>query len=165
MFSPSLVSYDGELAMIYTAWHANTPTLRSALSSDGGRTWVRNVGPPLLEPSDKYAWMNNSVDEADVELGPGGVYYLFFTAGSLARAPQNSIGMARSSSPFGPWQIYPHPIVQQRRGWELEDMGYPTVVPDGSTARLWYGALGLYHHETTAPGFQFRIAYAVSSLP
>ena len=42
-------------------------------------------------------------------------------------------------------------------------MGFPTVVPDGQTARLWYTGVGSYRSGKKVPSAGFRIGYAVSS--
>jgi hypothetical protein len=114
----------------------------------------------VFEPSDEYPWMDNSTDEADLAIGPDGAYYLFFTASSLTLGePLGSIGMARSFvSPFGPWEIYPRPVVTKSRLWDAVDVGFPTVLDDDGVGRMWFTGIGVRGVGLQTLGF--RIGYA-----
>jgi hypothetical protein len=173
IFSPSVIDVGGTLYMVYTGWCLDQcaaiggpsgAQILGATSTDGGLTWTKRPGGPIFEPSDDYPWMDNSTDEADLMIGPDGAYYVFFTASSLTLGqPPVSIGMARSfASPFGPWEIYPRPVITPSGLWERVDMGFPTVVDDGGAGRMWYTGVGLRGISAQALGFRIGLATAAA---
>lgn len=124
--SPSVVRDHGVLHMVYTG-HCQKPAgytpllppsrtcpedsgifLLGATSTDGIH-W-RKEPKPVLRPLPSARWMRDGVSEAELVRGPDDWFYLFFTG--LGFPESRAIGVARSRSPFGPWDVNPHPIVR-----------------------------------------------------
>lgn len=139
VFSPSIVEYDGKLVMLYTGYCFDTCKkepgvyLMAATSTDG-RNWVKRE-QPVLSKAD-FPQTKDGAAEADIVKGPDGDYYLFM---SLLFAKGHDIGVARASSPFGPWQIAPEPIVRGTPG-HFDDKGpiAPSVIIEDGKVRMWY---------------------------
>ncbi len=124
--SPSVVRDHGVLHMVYTG-HCQkpagyTPLLPSSrtcpedagifllgATSEDGTHW-RKEPKPILRPLPSARWMSDGVSEAELVRGPDGWFYLFFTG--LGFPESRAIGVARSHSPFGPWDVNPRPILR-----------------------------------------------------
>jgi predicted GH43/DUF377 family glycosyl hydrolase len=140
IFSPTVLSTNGTLVMIYTG-HCYTnctgePGVRLlAATSTDGITWTK-AAEPVLSRSTEIEWMRDGVAESDLIQGPDGMYYLFFTG---LRDDQRVIGVARGAGPFGPWEINPDPIVRPTPG-SFDEAGAlaPEVIIEQGKARMWY---------------------------
>ena len=138
--SPSVVEFEGEMVMLYTA-HCWTKcplgkglTLMAATSRDG-RNWVKRTEPVLRKRDFPHA--KDGIAEAEVSRAPDGRYYLFYSL--LYGDDGHEIGVASAPSPFGPWDINPQPIVRKSAAG-FDDIGpiAPTVVYDGDRVRMWF---------------------------
>lgn len=155
LFSPAVVLDGGTYYMLYTGWAIDdapaTPFIGilGATSSDGV-TWTKRSAPVLDGPSMGLAWIG-TVKEVDLVKGPDGVWYLFFSS-------DGGIGLARSAtSPFGPWDIHPEPVLVADQAWESEVIAPSVLIEDGRM-RMWY--MGFQ------PGFtDFAIGYAEAAFP
>lgn len=141
VFSPSIVEHNGELVMIYTG-HCWTNCTKGkgvfllAATSTDGRNWVKKPQPilskiPLPKAKDGSA-------EAEVVKGPDGQFYLFMSL-LYGDDQGHEIGVAKSASPFGPWDINPEAIIRRSVG-EFDDVGpiAPAVLIEGGKARMWF---------------------------
>ncbi|MFW5685801.1 MAG: hypothetical protein ACOC0O_04025 [Spirochaetota bacterium] len=155
IFSPSIVRADDTFYMIYTGHrYSHDATvdqgvvLMGATSTDGVK-WTKHEASPVMvpashrapdDPAHDYAWMEWGVAEAHLIHGPDGRFYLFFQG--MAEDAGHTIGVARGDHPFGPWEIYPEPILRPTSGTPDEDgVIAPHVLFDGDTVRLYYNAL------------------------
>jgi len=154
LFSPSVIKENGTYYMLYTGWcidSCDTPFIGilGATSTDG-INWTKHPGKVIAGTDSDLPWIKLLI-EVDLVKGPDNVFYLFFTG-------EEGIGVARSNHPFGPWEIYPHPILTKTQSWESYKVIAPTVIIENNKARMWYmGA---------KPGFSdFSIGYAESPFP
>jgi hypothetical protein len=159
IFSPTIIKDGTSFVMVY-AGHCYTNCkygfgvfLLAATSSDG-RTWTK-VQKPILQPSLSRSWMTEGVAEPSLVKGPDGAFYLFFTgvAGEL-----RTIGVARSTSIFGTWEVNPTPLISPTPG-QFTECGVfaPSVRIEGRKVRMWY-------HGNTCPEIP-AIGYAESPWP
>jgi hypothetical protein len=76
------------------------------------------------------------------------MYYLFISG-------DETICVARSSNIFGPYEVYPEPIIKREFSWESTSAIAPTVLIENGKARMWY--MGVV---TSGTGADFAIGYA-----
>lgn len=159
VFSPTIVEHGGELVMLYTAYCLDSckrdkGVYLMAATSRNGRDWVKREKPVLSKADVKT---NDGVAEAEIVKGPDGSYYLF--ASLLYGGDKgHDIGIARSDSPFGPWQFAPESVVRRKAG-EFDDIGpiAPSVLIEGDKVRMWFH--GFSKRKT------IQIGYAESTWP
>jgi len=140
VFSPTIVEYQGQLVMLYTAYCFDSckrerGVYLMAATSSNGRDWVKRP-QPVLSKADLPKTKDGAA-EAELVQGPDGGYYLFM---SLLYGEQgHEIGVARAPTPFGPWEMAPEPIVRRSSG-QFDDIGpiAPSVLIEGDKVRLWY---------------------------
>ncbi len=155
LFSPTVVLDNGTYYMLYTGWcidSCNKPFigLLGATSPDG-INWVKQQEPVLFGGQVNLEWVGYTLAEADLVKGPDNKYYLFFTG-------ENGIGVARSDQPFGPWDVYPYPILVKDQSWESSEIVAPSVIIENGKVRLWYmGVVGQFE--------DFSIGYAEADFP
>lgn len=142
VFSPSIVEYQGELVMIYTGhcW-TNCPNGKGvfllAATSKDGRQWVKRP-KPILDKAQLPSQVKDGAAESEIVRGPDGQYYLFMSW--LYGDSVHEIGVARSATPFGPWEINAQPIVKRPEGRGFDDVGpiAPSVLIEGGKVRMWF---------------------------
>lgn len=117
--------------------------------------WTKLAGNPVLSPSASGAWDDRFVLAPSVLLD-GSTYRMWY-AGSGAANSNRRIGYATS----------PDGLVWTRQGgapvlspgpngsWESAQVGFPSVIKDGDTYKMWYTAL-----DAAAVG---RVGYATSA--
>lgn len=146
VYSPTIIDYEGGLLMIYVG-HCYSKCDKGAgafllaATSQDGISWTKRA-EPVLQASDTIWWMKNGVAEPALVRAPDGSYYLFLT-GALGDDEKKVIGVARSSTPFGPWDINPDPIVTPSKGsapgtYRESGVLAPTVIIEGDRARMWF---------------------------
>lgn len=161
-YSPTVLRDGTGFVMLYVG-HAYTRTdkiggaagvyLLGATSSDG-RLWTKRASP-VISPGGGLPWMRDGAAEPSLVKGPDGAYYLFFT-GLAGEA--RVIGVARGTSPFGPWEINPTPIVAPSSGQFDESVVLgPYVIIEAGKARMWF--LGADRTE------RIRIGYEEAAWP
>jgi len=155
LFSPTVMFDNGIYYMLYTGWcidNCNEPFigLLGATSSDG-INWTKQQEPILYGDQVNLDWVGFTLAEADLVKGTDDKYYLFFTG-------ENGIGVAKSDQPFGPWDVYPEPILTKEYTWESNIVVAPSVIIENSKVRLWYmGVVGEFE--------DFSIGYAEADFP
>ena len=152
--SPSITTYQDSLIMIYAGYcYADCGTtvsrLLAATSSDGVE-WVKKSNPIIS--GTEIPWASKGVAESELILGPDRLYYLFMTSINEPHV----IGVARSISPFGPWDVNPQPIVKADKSFSTSGALAPSVLIEDYRVRLWYH--GFTENE-------IQIGYAESSWP
>ncbi len=155
IFSPTIVQYDGRYHMIYTGWSLDMYGygLFGATSVDG-ISWQKQ-GDLLISEED-VSWSLDNPRESELVRGPDRMFYLFFTSDTDQN--MSAIGLARSPEPFGPWDVYPEPLVFKTESWEESGLIAPAVLIEDGTARIWYMA-------ETGSFSNFYIGYAELEFP
>jgi predicted GH43/DUF377 family glycosyl hydrolase len=164
IYSPSVISHKGMYYMIYSGFcfsSAKCQVKKDKVSILGATSTdvvhYKKRAKPVLEAQSGLPWMNKGVAEADLVQGPDKYFYLFFTA--IDDSDRKRIGVARSVSPFGPWEVNPLPILETSVGdaFDNKEVVAPSVLIENDKVRLWYS------------GFQtsgyIRIGYAEATWP
>lgn len=140
VFSPSIVEHEGQLVMLYTGYCFDTCKREKgvylmAATSSNGRDWVKR-DKPVMSKADLPKTKDGAA-EAEIVKGPDGNFYLFMSL--LYGEEGHEIGVARSASPYGPWDIAPEPIVRKSANG-FDDIGpiAPSVLIEGDKVRMWF---------------------------
>lgn len=158
VYSPVVFEYGGEWVMIY-AGHCYTNcdenfgvTLLAATSADGVH-WTKRSEPVLTAMPEQVEWTRDGVAEPAVMVEADGQVTLFFTG---LRDADRWLGMARSASPFGPYDMSPEPILKPTPGtFDAGGVLAPHVLIEDGVARMWY--LGV---EPVEGGEYYHVGYA-----
>lgn len=141
LFSPTVIEYNNKYYMVYTGWCLDSCMgevqgfgLLGATSTDG-INWTKK-NETVIDNND-IKWGINSM-EAELVYGPDNLFYLFFT--SDISDTESAIGVARSQNPFGPWEVYPDPIITKTESWEGTGPIAPAVLFENGKIRIWYMA-------------------------
>ena len=160
IFSPSVIEHDGKLFMVYaghcwTKCDSDPGVFILGASSSDGITWEKQKSP-LIEKSMMPPWFEQWAGEPELIKGTDGYFYLFFTA--VGEEKPYALGVARSVSPFGPWQINPEPIVVTTPDHFAEtEVVAPSVLIDGDKVRMWFSGFSNDNH--------IAIGYAEAAWP
>ena len=135
--SPAVVEHEGVYYMLYTGWTNILTTTgflgQTGATSTNGIDWEKTNTQVFPEVRDTRF---ETATEADLVKGPDSLFYLFFSA-------EGGIALARSSQPFGPWDIYPEFIVVSEYEWESGEVVAPTALIEEGKAKIWYsGGVG-----------------------
>lgn len=139
---PTIVAQNDTLFMIYLGWctqdcgmNGGEPAFYSlkAISTDYGITWEKQG---LLTPN------ATTYQHADIELNPDGSYSLFYNMDFDCTDNAIGIRQAIGTTPFGPFEdVADNPIFclgTQTFETSGLDGGFPTVINDNGTAKLYY---------------------------
>lgn len=155
--SPTIVRYRNKWVMIYVALCFTSCThspayVLAAATSDNGVSWTKRA-EPILQTMPELPWTRGGVAEPGILVGPDGWIYLFFTGVIDEGSNQERlIGIARSRSPYGPWEVNPQPIIRPTSGgFDRSGVLAPDVRLEGGTVRMWY--LGTNPEERVAIGY------------
>lgn len=109
-----------------------TPIHAQRLAADG----MAVTGPVATLITNDQAW-EGAVTEGPFMVEHGGKFYLFYSGNSYANASY-AVGVARASSPLGPFTKQPAPIVATNAAWV--GPGHCSVVtgPGGTTAMVYH---------------------------
>lgn len=154
VYSEVVFEYEDGYGMIYVG-HCYThcdygvgTTLLAATSSDG-RAWTKRTDPVLAAMPDELPWTRDGVAEPALVIEADGRVTLFFTG---VRDADRWLGMARGTSPFGPWDVNPDPILKPMPGtFDAGGVLAPHVLIENGIARMWYLGVqpvdgGEYYH-------------------
>lgn len=159
VFSPTIIEHEGQLVMLYTGhcWN-NCPKgaglyLLAATSPDG-RTWTKRDAVVMSKADTPNA--KDGIAENELVRGPDGKFYLFVSL--MQGDAGHDIGIARASSPFGPWELDPDPIVRRTSG-EFDEIGpiAPSVLIEDGRVRMWFHGFDKQN--------RIRIGYAEAPWP
>lgn len=159
IFSPSIVAHEGELIMVYSGYCFDTCTREKgvylmAATSHDGRSWTKRE-TPILSKTD-FPSTSDGIAETALVKGPDGMFYLFTSL--LYGKNGHEIGIARSNSPYGPWDIAPAPIIAKSPGgFDAVGPIAPSVLIEDGKARMWFH--GFSHRST------IEIGYAEAAWP
>ena len=123
---------------------ASTPIHIQRLAADG----LSLVGSPRTILTNDRAW-EGSLVEGPWMIDNGGMYYLFYSANGYA-STRYAIGVARATSPLGPFTKAPNPIVTSNGVWAGPGHGSVVRAPDGGWVQVYHAWQAA--HVGTAPG-------------
>lgn len=155
MTSPGVVYENGTFYMIYAGWNVQNNwtgpnagiRILGATSADG-INWTK-IDSPIIQPSE--VTFNPDINEASLIKAEDGFWYIPFSTGS-------SIGIARSISFEGPYDIFPQFIVSPTSS-ENSEVTAPDAIIENGKMRLWY-------HSVDAPDFwPWVINYSEANYP
>ncbi len=155
MTSPGVVYEGGKFYMIYAGWNVqenwtmpNAGIRLLGAISDDGVNWTK-LEDPIIKPTEVA--YSQDINEAALFKSDDGYWYIPFSTGS-------SIGIARSTSFTGPYDIYPKAIVDPEFDWDSEVTAPDGFIEDGEM-RLWY-------HGVKAPLYwPWVIGYSEANYP
>ena len=109
-----------------------TPIFIQRIAADG----VTRMGSPTEILSNDRTW------EGDLVEGPwmidhGGTYYLFYSANGYA-STRYAVGVARASSPLGPFTKAPAPILTSNAFWAGPGHGSVIEGPSGALVHVYH---------------------------
>jgi len=146
LYSPSVIHDGTQFVMVY-AGHCypnekSPPTvspgiyLLGATSNDGVK-WTKRP-EPVLAPAPNPKWLVNGVAEPEIVKARDGRYYLFYTA-NLGDDETRLIAVAKSKTPFGPWDLRKTPLLTASPHlYDKKGVLAPTVLIEGDKLRMWY---------------------------
>jgi len=156
LFSPTIIKEGNTYYMLYMGYCIEncSPFFLGVLgaTSTDGETWTK-LSEPIITGTDFDLEWAEVIKEPAIVKGPDGVFYLFISG-------DTSIGVARSNSVLGPYEVYPEPILKSEYDWEAASVIAPSVIIENNKARMWY--MGVVTFET---GADFAIGYAESEFP
>lgn len=163
IYSEIVFPLNDQLVMIYvghcyTRCDLATGTTLLAATSPDGRTWTKLPDPVLTAMPDTLPWTRDGVAEPGIVMNADGTVTLFFTG---VRDADRWIGMARGSSPFGPWTVNPDPILLPTPdSFDAGGVLAPHVLVENGIARMWY--LGV---QPVEGGEYYHVGYAEAAWP
>lgn len=155
MTSPGVVYNNGIYYMIYAGWNVsdNWTGINSGIrilgaTSADGINWQKIAMPILMASDIAYS---PDINEASLIKTYDGFWFIPFST-------DKSIGIARSSSFTGQYDVYPKAIVSPEFDWESEVTAPDGIVEDGKM-RLWF-------HGVKEPDYwPWVIGYAEAEYP
>jgi GH43 family beta-xylosidase len=110
----------------------HTPIRIQPLAPDG----LSLVGSPATLITNDQAW-EGGVVEGPWMIDRGGTFYLFYSGNGYA-SPSYALGVARASSPLGPFTKAPAPIVTSQGAWQGPGHGSVVVGPRGEDVFVYH---------------------------
>jgi GH43 family beta-xylosidase len=109
-----------------------TPIRIQELAADG----LSLVGSPTTILSNTLAW-EGALVEGPWLIERGGYFYLFYSGNGYA-SPSYGVGVARASSPLGPYTKAGAPILVSKGGWAGPGHGSVLVGPSGDWVHVYH---------------------------
>lgn len=156
LFSPTVMEEDGTYYMFYMGYCIEdcSPGFLGVLgaTSTDGENWTK-LDSPILSGSDLNLSWAEVIKEPSIVKGPDGIFYMFLTG-------DKDLGVARSNSILGPYEVYPEPILSMDQEWESASVIAPSVIIENEKARMWYMGVA-----TDGSAADFAIGYAEADFP
>lgn len=156
LFSPTVIKEGNTYYMLYVGYCIEncTPAFIGILgaTSTDGETWTK-LSQPIINGTDFNLDWAEVIKEPAIVKGPDNIFYLFISG-------DTSIGIARSNSILGPYEVYPDPILKKEYDWEEYSVIAPSVIIENNKVRMWY--MGVV---VSGTGADFAIGYAESDFP
>lgn len=156
MTSPAVQYVDGQFFMIYTGWNVaedwtgpNAGFKIIGATSTDGVNWTKLKDPLIVSAEVTYS---QDINEASMIYSKeDGIWYIPFST-------DKSIGIARSSSFQGPYEIYSQAIISPNDSW-----GGEVTAPDGIIEN---GKMKLWYHGVETPTYwPWVIGYSEAVYP
>jgi beta-xylosidase len=153
--SPSITTFHDSLVMVYSGYcylNCGAPVTASLLTarSKDGINWTRRTR--AIIKNSEIPWASNGIAESEIILAPDKFYYLFMTSVDEPHV----IGLVRSLTTYGPWDVNPEPIVKANKKFSVKGAGSPCVLIEDGKFKLWYHGFS----ET-----QVVVGYAEAAMP
>jgi predicted GH43/DUF377 family glycosyl hydrolase len=105
------------------------------MTSEDGYSWQMVQDAPVFT-TDQIPYGEGKADVSSVIVMDDGTWAMYFhTVGG------GEIGRATAASPLGPWIVDAEPVLKPAtQAWDQHELGWPSVVKDGSGFRMYYGA-------------------------
>lgn len=153
--SPGIVYDNNTYYMIYAGWNVtnNWTGINAGIrilgaTSINGIDWIKNEQPILTASNIEYS---PDINEASLIKTDDGFWYIPFST-------NKSIGIARSNSFNGDYEVYPKAIVSPKFEWDSEVTAPDGIVKNGKM-RLWF-------HGVKEPNYwPWVIGYAEAKYP
>jgi predicted GH43/DUF377 family glycosyl hydrolase len=156
LFSPTVLKEGNTYYMLYVGYCIEqcSPAFIGVLgaTSTDGVNWTKRPEPVIAGVDFNFSWAE-VIKEPSIVKGPDNMYYLFISG-------DETIGVARSNNIFGPYEVYPEPIIKKEYSWESTSVIAPTVLIENGRARMWY--MGVVVSDT---GADFAVGYAEANFP
>jgi beta-xylosidase len=156
LFSPTVIKEGNTYYMLYVGYCIEncTPAFIGILgaTSTDGETWTK-LSEPIISGTDFNLDWAEVIKEPAIVKGPDNIFYLFISG-------DTSIGVARSNSILGPYEVYPDPILTKTYDWEAYSVIAPSVIIEDNKVRMWY--MGVV---ASGSGADFAIGYAECDFP
>jgi beta-xylosidase len=111
---------------------SSTPIKIAELAPDG----LSVVGAPTTILTNTLGW-EGALVEGPWMIEHDGHYYLFYSANGYA-SPSYAVGVARASSPLGPFAKAPSPIVTSKGAWAGPGHGSVLLGPSGEFVHVYH---------------------------
>ena len=117
----------------FTAWPGLVKI--GYMTSTDGYHWKMAQDAPVLT-SDQIPFGDGKADVSSVVVMDDGTWVMYFHTVS-----DGEIGRATATSPLGPWEVDPEPILKPgpEGAWDQLGLEWPSVVKDGDEFRMYYG--------------------------
>lgn len=156
LFSPTVIEEGGMFYMFYVGYCIENcaPPFLGILgaTSQDGENWTKLNDPIISGENENLNWAE-VIKEPSIFKGPDNVFYLFISG-------DESIGVARSNTILGPYEVYPEPILTISEDWETNSVIAPSIIIEDNRVRMWY--MGV---QTNGAAADFKIGYAESEFP
>lgn len=138
--TPSVLFIDSLYHMWYTGYTDLTYIYRIGhATSANGINWTKDmVNNPVLEEGEAGSWDALGAGDATV-IHDGSMYHMWYVSKSASYSAQH---MGHATSEDGiKWIKDPmNPVLRAEGGWEKSRIDFPSVVYNGNTFHVWYGA-------------------------
>jgi beta-xylosidase len=156
LFSPTVIKEGDTYYMLYVGYCIENCSpafigILGATSTDGIH-WQKRQEPVIAGVDFDLPWAN-VIKEPAIVKGPDNMYYLFISG-------DETIGVARSKDIFGPYEVFPQPVMKKEYSWESTASIAPAVLIENGKARMWY--MGVDASDT---GADFVIGYGEADFP
>jgi predicted GH43/DUF377 family glycosyl hydrolase len=145
---PYAIRAGGKLYMFYLGQdRARRQRLGVAVSDDGGVTWTKFLGNPILEIGAVGEFDENGLGEPAV-WDAGGYYWMLYTGRD--RNEIRRLGLARSKNGVQ-WEKM-KTVFAGDRDWDSKIVCDPTVLPGPDGLRVWFGGGDVAHPDENIHG-------------
>ena len=147
VFKPVVLRKGDNYLMFYAGFDGRRTRIGFAESADGNR-WIRHKMNPVLGVGEGAGWDGDSVFSGSV-IKDGDTYRLWYSG---FNGNKTKIGFASSKDGIN-WRKSLAPVFTPGDNWDRMGAGYPSVIKEGKTYRMWY---------TGYDGRMLQIGYAYS---
>ena len=142
-FQLPFVSRLGVILLVFAAFAAAVWTVQARSSADSflPGTWTKSAGNPVLNTATSGAWDDQFAFAPSVILD-GATYKMWYAGSSVANS-NRKIGYATSPDGLTWTRQGSSPVLTpgSAGSWDAVQVGFPSVIKDSSTYKMWYTAL------------------------
>lgn len=140
LYSPSIIFHNNKFFMVYCGHCYSSTTVIPGIRllhavSENGIHWEK-LGPLIWENAE-ISWLKDGCGEPHIFLYEN-KYYLLIT-GNLGGEDKRCIGIARSDSPYGPYEIKLDPIIVAKPNtFNKDGVLAPSIIIENNIMKVWY---------------------------